>query len=129
MSRRALTRGSLAAAVAMMAVAACSTGTSDVDQDAPSASATPTSTPPGAVSRSDFDGTWPLTVDRGRVECEPPSVLLFIDPDGNAWALNGTALTAGYPKINPIWRRTPNQLTPKVYIGDLMDAARELCAN
>lgn len=123
--------GSFLAATATLLAVACSTDTDPIDTGEPPVptTTTPIRTDPAAVSRNTFDGEWPLTVDHGRLRCEPPSILLFVEPGGTKRALNGTALMAGYPWINPIWKRTPNQLTPKVYIGDLMDAARKLCGN
>ncbi len=73
-------------------------------------------------------GQVPLTVDHGRLECEAPSRAIFVDPDGNRWALNGTAIMGGYPRIDPIWADDPDADDPalKKYMV-LLDDAMALC--
>jgi Protein of unknown function (DUF2511) len=46
---------------------------------------------PGFLSRADFGKRWPLTVEAGVVSCEQHSVI-FMDPEGKRYAVNGTAM-------------------------------------
>jgi hypothetical protein len=57
---------------------------------------------PGFLGRADFGKRWPLTVEAGVVSCEQHSVI-FMDPEGKRYAVNGTAM-AHYPKLPEIDR-------------------------
>jgi hypothetical protein len=84
----------------------------------------------GQVSREEFEAvgrTWPLTVDRGTLACEPASQVTFTS-GGTTYAANGTALSAGeWPEIDPIWADDGSGLGLKVGIGDLIEAGLALC--
>ncbi|MCW2537469.1 MAG: hypothetical protein JWQ26_3168 [Modestobacter sp.] len=84
----------------------------------------------GEVSRAEFEGegrTWPLTVDRGTLDCEPANRVIFT-ADGTTYAVNGTAKGAGeWPDIDPIWADDGSGLGLKVDIGDLIGAGLALC--
>lgn len=54
--------------------------------------------------------TWPLTVDRGQVDCEQGMLLTFTAPDGTRYGINGTAQSKlGLPPIDAIWARQTTQ--------------------
>ncbi|MGY1825784.1 MULTISPECIES: DUF2511 domain-containing protein [unclassified Blastococcus] len=84
----------------------------------------------GEVSRAEFEGegrTWPLTVDRGTLDCEPGSRVTFT-ADGTTYAVNGTAKGSGeWADIDPIWADDGSGLDLKVSIGDLIEAGLALC--
>ena len=81
------------------------------------------------------DGAWPFTVDLGVIECVPIDagpVLVFTDPDGNVWPLNGTARAhvprvGGQPSLDPIWSSDPEIPGSRISIGPMIGAARALC--
>lgn len=60
----------------------------DAEPDAPQAAG-------GSVSRSTFDGDWPLTVESGELHCfrgDGGRLKVVMEaPDGGVYALNGTA--------------------------------------
>jgi hypothetical protein len=77
---------------------------------------------------------WPLTVPGGLLQCEPLVIsglpverVTFEAPDGTIYAVNGHALDAGYPEIDPIWKDDPTGIAPKVNIGPLIDKGLNLC--
>lgn len=70
---------------------------------------------------------WPLTVPAGVLICEPVSVVIFEDEEGNVWAVNGMAEAAGYEDIEPIWAVNPENETARINIGALIKAGLELC--
>ncbi len=84
----------------------------------------------GEVSSAEFEGesrTWPLTVERGTLDCEPANRVIFT-AGGTTYAVNGTAKGAGeWPDIDPIWADDSSGLGLKVDIGDLIDAGLALC--
>ena len=87
---------------------------------------------PAYVFKCQFGKKWPVTVPQGIVGCRDKSgtgvqILTFLDPDGKEWALNGTASSSGYPKIDPIWRDDGSGLDIKVDIGPLIDRASKVC--
>jgi hypothetical protein len=87
------------------------------------------------VSRSQFEGVWPFTVERGTVDCLDSLAAVFIH-DGTIYALTGFAQTRGYVPLEPwtpIWLDDP-ELPPwpdgfrsKVYLGDITELALEQC--
>ena len=78
------------------------------------------------LRRADFGEAWPLTVDEGDVECEY-GALIFVTKDGKRYGLNRTALNRGVPRINPIWRQSPEVPGLRLAIDPLMDRARRQC--
>lgn len=87
-----------------------------------------TSAPVGTqVTQQEFGADWPLTVSSGTLRCEGAGAVLFRSPDGTDYAVNGTALTAGYGDIDPIWAADPTALAPKMNIGPLIDLGLALC--
>jgi hypothetical protein len=89
------------------------------------------------VDAESFGDEWPLTVDSGIVVCESvPAPLemmyvLFVDPAGAVYAVNGTARGAlesqGWLDFETIWKDHPDEFVPKVNIGPLIDAGLEIC--
>lgn len=69
---------------------------------------------------------WPLTVEEGTLRCENDAVV-FTDPDGNEWAVNGQAVTVGYNEIDPIWLDNPDLDGAKLDIGPLISYGRQFC--
>jgi|SRR5665811_1269652 len=81
---------------------------------------------PGEVSRSEYGKDWPLKVSHGILRCDDEAVT-FLAPDGTEYGVNGTALTQGFPEIDPIWQNSPDPYVPKVNIGPIIDLGLELC--
>ena len=67
---------------------------------------------------------WPLTVRAGKLSCDSGAVY-FRPRGGPTYAVNGTALTRGAPRINPIWKKTMGELRND--IGPLIDRGLALC--
>jgi hypothetical protein len=90
---------------------------------------------PGLLVRTDYGAQWPLKVDYAVVSCESKTVmgreLLIVtmeDPDGNAYAVNGTAQDhTDFPDIRPIWADDPDVDGLKIDIGPVIDAGLALC--
>jgi hypothetical protein len=78
------------------------------------------------VSRTEFGDAWPLTVDEGTLRCHRQTII-FQAPDGTEYAINGTALVAGYQEITPIWADDPSPPPPKRDLSPLHDLGLELC--
>lgn len=79
------------------------------------------------VSRTQLGDDWPLTVEEGNLRCEPPSRVVFTDPSGHEWGVNGMAVTHGYREIDPIWADNPEIPGLKKSIGPLIDRGLALC--
>ena len=63
------------------------------------------------------------------VSCEQHSGLIFMDPEGMRYAVNGTAI-AHYPKlpeIDRIWAPDPKIPGAKINISPVIDRGLELC--
>ena len=78
------------------------------------------------VSRDDYGDAWPLTVDGGTLSCDSSQVV-FTDPDGNDYGVNGAAVSAGHPEIDPIWADNPDIDGAKVVITPLVNDGLDLC--
>jgi hypothetical protein len=84
----------------------------------------------GNVSSEEFGSSWPLNVDSGDLRCEGSKgfgAVVFTDPDGNEYGLNGVALSQGYPPIDPIWKDSPELPGLKVSLGPLIDRGLAMC--
>ena len=83
------------------------------------------------ASRSSFEEkgrTWPLTVDRGTLACEPFSSVLFTAYAGGTDAVNGTAMAhASWRDIDEVWAVVPDGPGPKVNISHCIEAGLALC--
>lgn len=89
-----------------------------------------------SVSRADLGNDWPLTVEKGTLQCFPlPAnrklqVVTFAE-GGNTYALNGTARSHanayGYRDIRFVWK--PNDSIPgtNMPLGALLDRGLALC--
>lgn len=78
------------------------------------------------VTKADLGDQWPLTVDHGELECQDPGSVLFTSPDGQVYAVNGTAKDhTDAADITAIWADADYGL--KVDIGPLLDRGRALC--
>ncbi|WP_445305132.1 DUF2511 domain-containing protein [Microcoleus sp. Pol12B4] len=71
--------------------------------------------------------TWSLTVPSGILSCVDQAVI-FTAPDGNQYAVNGFAITAGYPSIDPITLPDPVNPCSKRYLGVLIYDGKRLCS-
>lgn len=78
------------------------------------------------VTRAQLGDDWPLTVDRGVVDCIDGNAAIF-STGGNTYALNGAATQKGYQRIDSIWRDNPDPNLPKMNIGPLLRLALEQC--
>lgn len=79
------------------------------------------------VACGNFGDAWPLTAERGALRCEEGRIV-FTSPEGREYGINGTALDAGYPRIDPIWKDAPSsEYAPKMDLGPLLDRGLELC--
>jgi Protein of unknown function (DUF2511) len=86
------------------------------------------------IDCGDVGESWPLTVKQGLLQCEPLVLaglpvqrVTFETPDGELYAVNGHALDAGYPEIDPIWKADPTGVAPKMSISPLIDRGLRLC--
>ena len=77
------------------------------------------------VTQEQFGDRWPLTVDAGEIECIDGFLLVFHYEDAT-YALNGAAISRGYPEIDPIWKDRADGIAPKENIGPLLKAGRAL---
>jgi len=80
------------------------------------------------VSAAEFGDAWPLTVDRGTVDCWNDGSRT-VSVTGGTYALNGPATAKGYPRIDPIWRDDPRypDMGMKVSIQPLIERAGQFC--
>ena len=89
------------------------------------------------VSRAEFGGAWPLTVEKGTLRCmypdpgRPQMQALLIVVDGVFYTLNGVAVThaarMGWRDGRTIWREDPHNPGAKIPITPVMERARALC--
>lgn len=92
------------------------------------------------ATRADFEKrglVWPLTVDRARLGCTKMS--RWVEVEGVAYGLNGTAKGNGYPAPDPVWQidqrmsemlkkaGAANETPVRVDIGDMLKEAGKLC--
>jgi hypothetical protein len=76
---------------------------------------------------------WPLDSKSGILYCDPfnegiDSVVYQPDEDISVYyALNGTALGAGYPDIEPLWLDDADMGGGKVSLGKMLDEGLALC--
>lgn len=74
------------------------------------------------------DGEWPFTVRSGTLSCAQPPYpgAVTFTANGTVYGINGTALDAHAGiDVKPIWKR--GRLTPRVYIGGVIDKGLTLC--
>lgn len=86
-----------------------------------------------SISKSIIGDKWPLTVDSGTVSCSYTSSggkVVTFTANGTRYGVNGTALSQGLPKIDPIWINTTGdeaKIAPKKNIGPILDLGLTLC--
>lgn len=86
------------------------------------------------VSKGNFEGEWPLTVDGGTLDCqnEAGARLVTITSAGKTYALNGTARgkakQRGWSEVDSIWKDNPEVSGLKINIGPLVDFGLSLCS-
>ncbi|MFI6999210.1 DUF2511 domain-containing protein [Nocardia sp. NPDC050175] len=84
----------------------------------------PTSTSQ-AVASENLGYLWPLTIDRGTIECRSGEQAVFVAPDGKTYALNDKAEQAGTPSVDPL--RATGSGDDKISLGSLRSRALQLC--
>ncbi|MEU1523526.1 DUF2511 domain-containing protein [Nocardia rhamnosiphila] len=115
------------AVCAALSVSACGGGSGPRDPEHPSPVPLPApSSARQAVASENFGYLWPLTVDRGELECRPGVQVVFIAPDGESYALNDNAGAAGIADIEPL--RATGADGDAIGLGALRSTALGLCA-
>lgn len=89
------------------------------------------------VTRAEFGGQWPLTVDAGVLRCmfpvpdRPQLHALLIVVDGATYAINGIAQSHaakyGWRDVRPIWRENAAIPGTRVAMAPLLARAEKLC--
>lgn len=88
------------------------------------------------ISKGQFSGDWPLTIDSGLLNCELSSVspnlqLVTFTSNGKTYALNSTARgqskNRGWLEVNQVWKENTSIPSTKVSIGPLIDRGLALC--
>jgi hypothetical protein len=99
----------------LVPLAACGSGTSDSRSE--------------SISQDTFSGTWPFTVSSGELRCEGSDGFgsVIFSANGSEYGVNGTALDAGFQRINAIWKDDPSGITPRVSISDVLEQGLALC--
>jgi hypothetical protein len=71
---------------------------------------------------------WPLTVEAGVVSCQDGSVL-FMDPIGVQYAVNGLAMTqhSELARIDEIWAHRKDDPALRIDISPVLDRGLDLC--
>ena len=112
MSRVAVRWSVLAVGGLLMAVASCGSNAPEGSEQ---------------VSREDFVGEWPLTVEEGKLRCDRG--IITFTADGDTYAVNAAALEAtDYPQIDPIWADDPNDDNDlHMSLSPLLVRGGELC--
>jgi hypothetical protein len=78
------------------------------------------------LTKATFGDGWPLTVDSVRVDCIDAMAAVAYH-DGQTYALNGVAKTAGYARIEPLWRWNPENEGYRINIYPLIESALTQC--
>ena len=74
------------------------------------------------IERSQLGDRWPLTVPWALLRCYSQT-WLTITADGREYAMNGLALSCGFPSLDPIW--AGGGITPRKNITPLFEVARD----
>ncbi|WP_330228898.1 YebY family protein [Nocardia sp. NBC_00508] len=115
-----------AAAAGAIVVTACGGGSGPKNPAHTSPVPLPDPTSSSQVVASENLGyLWPFTIDHGTIECRSGEQVLFIAPDGHAYALNDQAERAGLPSVEPL--RATGSGGDKVSLGALRSRAMQLC--
>ena len=77
------------------------------------------------IAQQDFGKTWPFTVTQGELRCDRDAVTF--QADGTTYAVNGTAGSRGFPRIDPIWSPNPDIPGTRINIGPIIKAGLALC--
>ena len=75
------------------------------------------------ISESEYGNDWPFTVRQGRLKCTDSAVTF--EADGTTYAVNGTAQSRGYPRIDSIWKH--GVTTPRISISSVLHDGLVLC--
>ncbi|MDC4505776.1 YebY family protein [Acinetobacter baumannii] len=79
------------------------------------------------VSADQYKDRWPLVVNKGTLTCEPPSRIVFTDPEGNKYGVNGSAQN-DYKTIFDITKEAENLgVKFKMNVTPLIEAGSKLC--
>jgi hypothetical protein len=86
------------------------------------------------VSKAEFHGTWPVSVDGGTLTCDATkgdSITFTPDGTSDVYAENGTAMgwasKEGWKNFRDIWLDDPTGFMPKVNASDLDAVGHKLC--
>ncbi len=79
------------------------------------------------ITKAEYGDRWPLTVDRGTVECVGAGAVLF-HTAGETFAVNGLALsTTDHADIREIWIDSPAYPSLKINLSPVIDRGLALC--
>lgn len=79
------------------------------------------------VSADQYKDRWPLLVNKGTLTCEPPQRIVFTDPEGNKYGVNGSAQN-DYRTIFDITKEAENLgVKFKMNITPLIEEGSKLC--
>lgn len=106
-----------------------------------------TSSQARVIREEDFGEAWPFRVSEGELNCSRHGVVTF-KANGVTYAVNGTAKSAGFARIEPIWKlnwamyekfakalgvsveQAKEQIgSIRISIGPIIDAGLVLCGN
>jgi len=75
------------------------------------------------ITKEMYGDDWPFTVTSGRLECLPPTAVVF-HTNGKTYPLNGWAKTMGMKRD---WERGDDIFTKKVGRGLMIEEGLKLC--
>lgn len=79
------------------------------------------------VSADQYMDRWPLLVNKGTLTCEPPQRIVFTDPEGNKYGVNGSAQN-DYKTIFDITKEAEKLgVKFKMNVTPLIEAGLKLC--
>ncbi len=73
------------------------------------------------VREANYGERWPLNVPSAILDCDPPSAA-YVQVADKRYALNGKALTAGYPRPDEIRKNRE-----VIFMADFAERAMEIC--
>lgn len=83
------------------------------------------------ITKNNFRGIYPFTVDKGILRCEFNNglPLIYFGANGSMYALNGSAKSASpkLPSVDKIWMDNPTVVGHKLSLDDVIRAGLVLC--
>lgn len=83
--------------------------------------------PRGFVSRTQLGAQWPLIIESGTLRCLPGTLIVLDAPDGNTYAVNGTARGAKTSAGADRWYDVQQLAVPRASTQPLIDRGLQLC--